>query len=215
MNVDPTARTTLLCTTAWQAFSTCTARAAMKHLITGRVKGLDANHNVVTWDGSDLDSVYNTQTEESSLAWSTGNIALFPDHPYMRSAPNPTTGEETRRYIPTIAICTHHFGYKPKKGENVSLKALYGIYKGECQYCLKKIPFSEATKDHVFPKSHGGTNHDFNLVLACRKCNSEKDSIYPYLNAEGKEVVPRKMLNGVVITLENVREEWKPFLYLD
>lgn len=212
--VEPTTRTTLLLNRNHQAFSFCSARAAMRHLITGRVKGMDANGNIVSWDGADMDQY---PSVESSLSWSLNNVALFDNHPYLRSAPNTVTGEESRRYIPTIALCSHHFGFHVRKGETVSLKSLYSIYKGTCQYCLNSIPFNSATKDHVVPKSKGGTNHDFNLVLACRKCNTEKDNIFPYFDIEGNEVKPRKMLRtGVLVPdADNVRKEWKPYLYMD
>ena len=216
--VAPEERTTLLLNRNYQAFGFCSARAAIRHLVTGRIKGMDADGNISTWDGSDLDYVQGVgNTQGSSLSWKDGNISLFENHPYLRSAPNATTGEESKHFIPTIAVCSHHFGFHKRKGENVSLKALYNIYKGVCQYCLCHIPMSQATKDHVYPKSKGGTNDDFNLVLACRRCNGEKDNIFPYYDVEGKEVRPKKLTTtGLHIgDVEGLRPEWKPFLYLE
>jgi len=216
--VTPEERTTLLLNRNYQAFGFCSARAAIRHLVTGRIKGMDADGNVVTWDGTDLDYVPGTGGNYSStLSWKEGNITLYEGHPYLRSAPNHITGEESKHFIPTIAICSHHFGFHKRKGENVSLKTLYSIYKGTCQYCLGRIPMSQATKDHVYPKSKGGTNDDFNMVLACRKCNSEKDNIFPYFNVEGAEVKPKKVFNTTLFALDNgeIREEWKQFLYME
>jgi CRISPR/Cas system Type II protein with McrA/HNH and RuvC-like nuclease domain len=75
---------------------------------------------------------------------------------------------------------------------------------------------NSATKDHVFPKSKGGTNHDFNIVLACRQCNSAKDNNYPYYDINGKEVKPIKFSNFEIMlrNMPTLREEWKPFLHL-
>lgn len=218
--VAPEERTTLLLNRNYQAFGFCSARAAIRHLVTGRIKGMDANGNLLTWDGADLDYVQgvgNTIDNESSFSWKDGTVELFPEHPYLRSAPNAITGEESKHFIPTIAVCGHHFGFHRRTGENVSLKTLYSLYKGTCQYCLCHIPMSQATKDHVYPKSKGGTNDDFNLVLACRKCNNDKDSIFPYYNAEGKEVKPKKvMTTGMFIPdVDGLRPEWKQFLYLE
>lgn len=217
--VSPGERTTLLLNRNYQAFGFCSARAAIRHLVTGRIKGMDADGNVLTWDGSDLDYVQGTgdsSYSNASLSWKEGNVRLYPNHPYLRSAPNTTTGEETKHFIPTVAICSHHFGFHRRSGENVSLKALYNIYKGTCQYCLCHIPMVHATKDHVYPKSRGGSNDDFNLVLACRKCNNDKDNIFPYYDIEGKEVKPRKVLStGMFLPdQEGLREEWKQFLYM-
>jgi hypothetical protein len=42
----------------------------------------------------------------------------------------------------------------------------------ECTYCGDRIgPFE---KDHVYPKWRGGSDHETNLVLACRRCNQLK-----------------------------------------
>lgn len=216
--VAPGERTTLLLNRNYQAFGFCSARAAIRHLVTGRIKGMDADGNVLTWDGADLDYVQGTGSNYgSSLSWKEGNVALYNEHPYLRSAPNQITGEESKHFIPTIAICSHHFGFHKRKGENVSLKTLYSIYKGTCQYCLCHIPMAQATKDHVYPKSKGGSNDDFNLVLACRKCNGEKDNIFPYFNVEGTEVKPKKVFSSAFFSLDagEIREEWKQFLYIE
>ena len=47
---------------------------------------------------------------------------------------------------------------------------------GTCQYCQKPIILSEATVDHVLPKSRGGKNTWENVTLACAKCNQKKGS---------------------------------------
>jgi 5-methylcytosine-specific restriction endonuclease McrA len=43
-----------------------------------------------------------------------------------------------------------------------------------CFYCGKALSRRRATKDHVIPRSKGGSNTQKNIVDACRKCNSEK-----------------------------------------
>jgi 5-methylcytosine-specific restriction endonuclease McrA len=43
-----------------------------------------------------------------------------------------------------------------------------------CFYCGKALSRRRATKDHVIPRSKGGSNAQKNIVDACRKCNSEK-----------------------------------------
>ena len=74
---------------------------------------------------------------------------------------------------------------------------------------------NRATRDHIYPKSKGGTNHNFNIVLACRDCNGSKDNQYPYLNIQGKEVKPAKIsyFDNVISNMPELREEWKPFLH--
>lgn len=214
MNVEPNTKTTLLVNSNHMAFNFCTARTAIRHLITGRIKGVDAVGNIVSWDGSEIDRY---PSVSSSLSWVENTVSLFDDQPYLRSAPSSITGEETRRYIPTVAVCTSHFGYHPRKGESVSLKTLYRIYKGTCQYCHEHIHFADATKDHYYPKSMGGTNDDFNLVLACRQCNNAKDSVHPFYDKDGKEPRIQKMSNihTLIPDDRDIRDEWKPYLYID
>jgi 5-methylcytosine-specific restriction endonuclease McrA len=211
--VDPNARTTLVLNRSYQAYAFFSARAAIRHMMNGRVKGIDADGNAVSWLGNDVE---NFPGNPSTFSWSNGAVSLFDDQPCLRSAPNSLTGEETQWPVPTVVVCTRYFGYRVKKNQCVNVRTLYKFYQGTCQYCLNKIPLSHATKDHVFPKSKGGSNDDFNLVLACKKCNSEKDDIFPYYNAEGQEIKP-KMLNSFTVQIPDeskIREEWKPFLYV-
>ncbi len=43
-----------------------------------------------------------------------------------------------------------------------------------CTYCDKSIRFSDADIDHIWPQSKGGSNNNFNLVIACQTCNRSK-----------------------------------------
>jgi 5-methylcytosine-specific restriction endonuclease McrA len=49
----------------------------------------------------------------------------------------------------------------------------------ECQYCGKTCMASEATLDHVIPRSRGGKSNWENVVTACSKCNNRKDDRTP------------------------------------
>ena len=46
----------------------------------------------------------------------------------------------------------------------------------QCAYCGK---FEADTKDHIIPKSMGGTNEPENLIDCCRSCNSKKGTRTP------------------------------------
>ena len=205
--VDAAARTTLVLDGSYQAYAFFTARAAMRHMMNGRAHGIDASGNTIPWDGREEDDGY---------SWAKNTIELFDNHPCLRSAPDRITGAEKQWAIPTIVVCTTHFGHTVRRGQQTSLRSLYSIYKGTCQYCLKKIPFCVATKDHVHPKSKGGTNDGFNLVLACRDCNAAKDNIFPYFDINGKEVIPKNRVQiGIQVPEDmGIREEWKPYLFM-
>lgn len=210
--VTPQTRTTLLLNDLFQPFAFCTARAAIRHLITDKAKGIDADGMVVSFGGQDHDKENNW----SQRSWYGNKVALFDDQPALRSAPNTITGEETVWAIPTILVTKNHFGsFNRHSGKSLSLRKLYGLYKGQCQYCLEKIPFSLATRDHVYPKSKGGSNDDFNSVLACKPCNNSKDNIFPYYDINGNAVKPKRM-SPVATLIEGapaIREEWKLHLF--
>lgn len=64
---------------------------------------------------------------------------------------------------------------------------------GICNYCGKKIPFSELTMDHVIPLSRGGTSERFNIVPACKDCNNKKKYLLP---SEWKEYLENMNKNN-------------------
>lgn len=45
---------------------------------------------------------------------------------------------------------------------------------GCCHYCGTKLSWQEKTIDHVIPRSKGGSNRTWNLVISCRPCNEDK-----------------------------------------
>jgi len=57
-----------------------------------------------------------------------------------------------------------------------------------CFYCGAPSSVREIQTDHAVPKSRGGTDHNRNLVAACRPCNSAKyDRTYEGFRAEMAE----------------------------
>lgn len=185
-------RTTLILSKAYLPFGFLTARATIKHLMTGRVKGMDCDGNL----------------HDFSSLMKLDSGRLYENTPHLQTV--------NREFpIPTIVVSTRTFGFKRKQVDrHLSTKNLYRLYRGICQYCLEKIPISEATKDHYIPKSVGGTNHDFNLVLACRKCNHLKDSQFPYYNVNGEVVKPKNFMNfHSHLDYDFIqRKEWESFL---
>lgn len=61
-----------------------------------------------------------------------------------------------------------------KRSHKPSKKMLWKRDEGKCQYCSVKVSLSNATIDHVIPRSRGGKETWKNLVIACSKCNSKK-----------------------------------------
>jgi hypothetical protein len=119
---------------------------------------------------------------------------------------------QTEWAVPTILVMTNYCNFpKKKKNRTATLRQIFSIYKGVCQFCLKDIPYSKATKDHVIPRSMGGVNNDYNLVLACKSCNNKKGSHYPFYNVLGDTVVPKILSDLDFLLIGNriqMRPEW-------
>lgn len=84
----------------------------------------------------------------------------------------------------------------------------YHSHNPYCHYCgvitnllRDKGNWTQATLDHVIPKSKGGKSHD-NLVLACKGCNTAKGSLseQEFRLRLGLGTVPKrvKMKNAVI-----------------
>lgn len=193
--VPPTRKTTLVLTASFQPCGFFSARSAIRNLMVGGVKAYDIHGNVHDWK-----------------SWIASDDMLEPDHPSLRSV-------NAEWAIPTIVVIPGYFGNfkqrSKRRNRTINLRQLYHVYDGVCQYCLKKIPYTQATRDHLLPRSKGGGNHDDNIVLSCKKCNTKKSNKFPYFNIHGSEVRPR-MLNDIEFTAlsEKVqrRPEWEQFL---
>jgi 5-methylcytosine-specific restriction endonuclease McrA len=46
----------------------------------------------------------------------------------------------------------------------------------QCAYCGKQLKDSEATIDHIVPRSKGGKHEWTNVAIACSRCNCKKGS---------------------------------------
>lgn len=192
--IKPNKKSTLVLTAAFQPIGFFNARSAIRNLIVGGVRGVDADGNIYDWKA---------WTERSD----------FPDNqPALR-----TSREEFA--IPTIVVIPGFFGkfsaVKKRNTRTSSLRQIFNLYGGICQYCHKEIRFSIATKDHVSPRSKGGSNADNNIVLACKKCNNKKASKFPFYDITGEQPRP-KVLSDVdfLLVADNIemRDEWKTFL---
>lgn len=108
---------------------------------------------------------------------------------------------------------------KRKRGVKFSRENVFLRDKGRCAYCLTKLTRSQATLDHVTPKSHNGPTVWSNIVLACFSCNQQKKDLTPEqagLRLQQLPFIPKtlplqkKGLSGVN---EPIPEAWKPYFY--
>lgn len=192
---------------SYLACNNLTAKAVFYHMLKGRGVGLDANRMPYDFD--------NMQKR---------NVAVYPDHPVLRSAPNHITGEETLWPVPTVFVPNFRFYYgKKKRGTDDDalppLREVYEFYKHICQKCLRPIKKIEnASRDHWKPKKLGGGNEHTNITLMCKRCNSDLGHSFPKFDVEGNEIIPlmRVLPNHFMLPSHiEMRDEWKKHLCLE
>ena len=59
-------------------------------------------------------------------------------------------------------------------GQKISVQAIWERDHGICHLCGQWVPLSEASRDHVKPRHHGGKTTWGNIKLAHRDCNSRR-----------------------------------------
>jgi len=113
-----------------------------------------------------------TYHAKNAVAWTLGEIVAK----YRGGLQN----DGTMSYIETpsiIAIKGH--GFNPARQGRVALtnKTLFGRDRHICAYCGGHFPLAgNLSRDHILPKSRGGTDTWMNVVTACKKCNTHKGS---------------------------------------
>lgn len=86
----------------------------------------------------------------------------------------------------------------------------------QCQYCLKKLPAKELTRDHVIPRSQGGGMTWENIVAACVACNRDKGGRTPKeanMHLAKPPVQPEGLVAKYTLGLANSYEDsWLDYL---
>ncbi|MEW6432205.1 MAG: HNH endonuclease [Myxococcota bacterium] len=99
-----------------------------------------------------------------------------------------------------------------------SRENVYARDHGECQYCGQKLARSEATYDHVVPRSQGGGTHWENIVIACVPCNQAKGGKTPAqarMTLRTAPVKPTKLPDTLRLTFtwsKGMPDTWKNWL---
>jgi len=68
---------------------------------------------------------------------------------------------------------------RPRPTVKFSREHLLARDRSACQYCGRRVTRSEATYDHVVPRSRGGPTRWENVVIACVPCNQRKGGRTP------------------------------------
>ncbi|HEY3452097.1 MAG TPA: HNH endonuclease [Myxococcales bacterium] len=104
-----------------------------------------------------------------------------------------------------------------RRAVKFSRENVYARDHGRCQYCGAQVAPSEATYDHVVPRSRGGRTAWENVVIACTPCNQKKGCRTPEQARMHLQVAPvrPKKLPELRLTLRFQRDmpaAWRSWL---
>ncbi len=136
---------------------------------------LNKDSTPVLFLSSGYEPMYKTHWKRAISAVFCGRAEIVEEHDSFKifTSSGPIPFPTIVRYTSGIIISKIS---KIPTSPKVTKKNVWLRDKGRCQYCEKKVVLSEATVDHVLPKSKGGKNTWDNVALACAKCNQKKGS---------------------------------------
>ena len=117
-----------------------------------------------------------------------------------------------RVVIPVPSVIRLRYLVKVPYQRRINLSRRAVLYRDDsrCQYCGRDAD----SIDHVVPRSRGGTHAWDNVVAACRRCNLSKGNRLLGETTMHLRRIPMapKQLSWLLVALERVPEQWKPYL---
>jgi len=100
----------------------------------------------------------------------------------IKTSPIDSANVETVRFDPQLMVNPKIKGVEYQQGTLMDWKLreyLLVRHRHTCAYCDGLTGDAILEKEHVLPRSLGGTNQVSNLVIACRTCNQHKGHLLP------------------------------------
>lgn len=122
--------------------------------------------------------------------------------------------------VPSVVRLKHYENIRQKKRNSATRKSKILLRdKHRCGYCNRRCTNSNATLDHIIPKSKGGQNIPGNLVTCCQRCNQYKGNRTP----EEAGMVLRKSVKDLNIDFQYVINQdrieknpsWAKYMYFE
>ncbi len=139
----------------------------------------------------------------------TGRVAVVAEYDAWARSPS------TRIRLPSV-VALRKYQRPPRRVAftrfNVFLRDRF-----TCQYCVKVLPASALTFEHVLPRSRGGITTWSNIVTACMPCNTAKGSS---LRIKPRRA-PKEPTVGELLAAKRgfppgyLHESWMDYLYWD
>ena len=134
---------------------------------------LNAGGEPLGWVNYERYAFYYTKDK---ILWSLGQVEYI-----LRGGINSKTGQQSTLVIDSIVAIDN--GVSPTKYRHphprLTNPALFERDMKLCAYCGEQYKKSMLTRDHVTPRSIGGSDIWENVVTACKRCNQKKDARLP------------------------------------
>lgn len=121
------------------------------------------------------------------LTWQEAALAVM-DHNVAWSAGETVTvlhggtrrdGTRSTLTLPAVVALRMPHGVPARERAPLCNPLLFKRDRGLCMYCGGRFRDQDLTRDHVYPRCHGGADAWENVVTACRACNQRKGGRSP------------------------------------
>lgn len=109
------------------------------------------------------------------VLWTLGDAVLE-----IRGGHSRFDGSRSKLDIHSIIACEGRVVAPLRQVPPLTNQALFRRDRNLCLYCGDEHPDRELTRDHVVPRSRGGSDEWDNVVAACRRCNHRKGDRLPH-----------------------------------
>ena len=109
------------------------------------------------------------------VVWKRGESILR-----LRGGRSRFDGSRTTMDVHSIIACGGRIARHGRSVPPLTNQALFGRDRNLCLYCGGVYPDSGLTRDHVVPKSRGGSDVWDNVVAACKRCNHRKGNRFAH-----------------------------------
>ena len=109
------------------------------------------------------------------VLWTLGDAVL-----QIRGGHSRFDGSRSKLDIHSIIACEGRVATPLRQVPPLTNQALFRRDRNLCLYCGDEHLDRELTRDHVLPRSRGGSDQWDNVVAACRRCNHRKGDRLPH-----------------------------------
>lgn len=108
------------------------------------------------------------------IAWEAGSTAII-----VHGGINATGVQSTMELNSIVSVRGANVSNKINTTPALTNRALFSRDGYVCMYCGSEFNSKLLTRDHIIPKSQGGTDTWDNVITACKACNNKKDRFTP------------------------------------